>query len=212
MLSSSLLSQAHTLSAFRSFSSCLPPPPPLSVCLSVSLSVCLSLSLSLSIYLSICLSQFPSLCEMQEMEMRRWKSTITDATAMTTTQRPRAIVCLMYSRTYARSHACIAPTRFKYRRRQCWRHTRVVVAAYVTACDDRAHTNCAAYPSWVTLSLVLCIRDIVGIRTSSRRRICVCAVRQTFRIRYPHCVVHIDRISEKSAANLLTICLKAYLD
>jgi len=150
MLSSSLLSQAHTLSAFRSFSSCLPPPPSsLSVCLFLCLfvSLSLSLSLSLSIYLSICLSQFPSLCEMQEMEMRRWKSTITDATAMTTTQRPRAIVCLMYSRTYARSHACIAPTRFKYRRRQCWRHTRVVVAAYVTACDDRAHTNCAAYPS-----------------------------------------------------------------
>lgn len=49
---------------------------------------------------------FFSAREMQEMETRRWKITITDATATASTiQRPRAVVCLTHARTRARVHA-----------------------------------------------------------------------------------------------------------
>lgn len=41
------------------------------------------------------------------------------------------------------------------------RHTHAVVAACVTARDDRVHTNCAAYQSWVTLSRIMHIRTYI---------------------------------------------------
>lgn len=86
----------------------------------------LSLSLACLSFVSRSILLFFSAREMQEMETRRWKITITDATATASTiQRPRAVVCL----THARTHARIAPTRFKYER---WRCTRVIVATCVT--------------------------------------------------------------------------------
>lgn len=113
--------------------------------------------------LSVRLSLATSALRAREMEMRRWKSTITDATATTSARRPRAVVRHMHARVHTCTRTHSAAMRFKYRRRRCRRHTRVV-AACATARDDRVHTNCAAYPAELHC-LVLCIRNIAGIRT-----------------------------------------------
>lgn len=177
-----------------------------------ALSLVLFLSSSLSLSLSVT-SISVSLCEIQRMEIQRWKSTITDATATTTTRRPQAIVCLTYSRTYARTHACThAPTRFKYRLRQCRRHTHVVVAACDTARDDRAHTNCAAYSG---LSYIVSYYAYAILPGFARAAGGVCHTYILYAAKYsdsiyPRCVALIDRICQRKASQLAG--LKAYLD
>jgi len=93
---------------------------------------CSSSSSLLSVYL----------CATHEMEMRRWKSTITDATA-TTARRPRAVVAsrMMHARARARARASDSIRASTTSRCDATRHARSA-----TARDDRVHTNCAAHP------------------------------------------------------------------
>lgn len=152
-----------------------------------------SLSLSLAF---VCLSfvfrsilLFFSAREMQEMETRRWKITITDATATASDYSTTAGGSLPHARTHTRTHARIAPTRFKYERRRC---TRVVVATCVTVTlIARRILN------RVTLSCIMhtrYYRDPYERAARGGGHVCVCTAvhsQQPDSIS-TRCVVHID--------------------
>lgn len=170
------------------------------ICHRLPLSLSLSLAFACLSFVSRSILLFFSAREMQEMETRRWKITITDATATASTiQRPRAVVCL----THARTHARIAPTRFKYER---WRCTRVIVATCVTVTLivrrilNRVTLSCIMHTRYY--------RDPYERAARGGGHVCVCTAVHTASspIRYPRAVWSIS-IARRKAQPVCSIAL-----